>query len=332
MYALMFTTDPILAALARCARCCLIALALLACPLWQGKAVATTSCTLTGPSLTFGTINVFTTSNTSGNATFNCSTTGGSVTIYACLSVGTGTGGTTASNRTLKSGSNTLPIQITGGSGWPTQIGNGTSYGMEGVVSFTVASSSNASYTFPIAITLPSPSPLPPAGTYTSSLTATDFEVYWDVSSYASCAALVSGTGKSPATGTVSVCAIVVNQCSVSAGNLNFGAASTLTSALSATASISVSCNGSIPVTIALDDGATGSGPTTRLMTAGSATVSYGIYQDSAHTQPWGATVGANTECVGGPSGSLTAYGSVPAQSSPAPGSYSDVVNVTATY
>ena len=332
MYALMLTA-PILAVLKRWARCALIALALLACPLLPAKAVAAISCTLTGPTMTFGTINVFSASNTSGNATFSCTTTAGtSATVYACLSVGTGSGGTTASNRTLASGSSTLPIQITGGSGWPSQIGNGTSYAMEGVVSFTVASNSNASYTFPLAITLPAPSPLPPAGSYTSSFTGADFQVYWDVNSYASCAALVSGTSKSPATGTFSVCATVVNQCSISAGNLNFGVASVLSSALSATSAISVNCNASIPVTIALDNGATGTGPAARAMTAGSQTVSYGIYQDSGHTQPWGATVGTNTECVNGPAGSLTAYGSVPAQSSPKPGSYADVVNVTATY
>jgi spore coat protein U-like protein len=151
-------------------------------------------------------------------------------------------------------------------------------------------------------------------------------------SSLATCPALVSGAGNTPVTGTLSVSATVVSQCSVTAGNLNFGIASVLTAPLSATAAISVNCNGAIPVTIALDNGATGTGPTTRLMTAGPKTVQYGIYKDSAHAQPWGAVVGSNTGSVNGPSGSLTAYGSVPAQTSPAPGSYADVVNVTATY
>ncbi len=330
--ALMFKTAPIQATLTRCIRRSLIALVLLACPLWQARAVAATSCTLTGPTMTFGTINVFATSNTSGNATFNCSTDISGRTVWACLSIGTGSGGTTASNRTLKSGGNTIPIQITGGSGWPTQIGNGTSFAMEGVVSFPVPQNGSASYTFPLAITLPAPSPLPPAGSYSSTFTGNDFQVYWDISSRSTCPTLVSGTGKSPASGTFSVSTTVVNQCSVSAGNLNFGTASVLTSPLSATAAISVNCNGAIPVTIALDNGATGTGPTTRLMTAGAKTVQYGIYKDAAHAQPWGATVGTNTGSVNGPSGSLTAYGSVPAQTSPAPGSYADVVNVTATY
>ena len=328
----MLKTDPILTTLARCVRRLLIVLVLLACPLLQASAVAATTCTLTGPALTFGTINVFSASNTSGNATFKCSSTAGVKTIRACLSIGTGTGGTTPGNRTLKSGINTIPIQITGGVGWPPQIGDGTSFAMEGVVTFVVPAGGNASYTLPLAIALPAPVPLPPPGIYSSSFTGTNFQVYWDTNSYATCPALVSGTGRAPASGTLTVSATVVSQCSVTAGNLNFGTASVLTSPLSATAAISVNCNAAIPVTVALDNGATGTGPTTRLMTAGPKTVQYGIYKDAAHAQPWGATVGSNTGAVNGPSGSLTAYGSVPAQTSPAPGSYADVVNVTATY
>jgi spore coat protein U-like protein len=105
-----------------------------------------------------------------------------------------------------------------------------------------------------------------------------------------------------------------------------------LTAALSATAQVSVSCNAGLPVTVALDNGATGTGPTSRLMTAGTHTIQYGIYKDSAHSQPWGNTVGINTASGAGPSATLTAYGQVPTQAVPAPGSYADVVGVTVTY
>jgi spore coat protein U-like protein len=119
----------------------------------------------------------------------------------------------------------------------------------------------------------------------------------------------------------------------VSATSMNFGSASLLTAALSATAQVSVSCNAILPVTIALDNGATGTGPTSRLMTAGTHTIQYGIYKDGAHSQPWGNTVGVNTASGTGPSATLIAYGQVPAQSpAPTPGSYADVVGVTVTY
>jgi spore coat protein U-like protein len=325
--------NPIRVMLGRDASVCGLVLVLLCwCPMFHGTANAAVSCSFSGPTLTFGTINIFANSTTSGNATLTCNTVGQALTFYACLSVGTGTGGTTASNRTLASGSNKLPIQITGGASWPSQIGNGTSYPMEGVVSFSVPRQSSGSYTFSPVITIPAPSPLPPVGTYSSSFTGTDFEVYWNTTSYATCAALAGAGGTTTISGTMSVSATVASQCSVSASNMNFGTASLLTSALSATSAIAVSCNAAIPLTIALDNGATGTGPTTRLMTAGTHTVQYGIYKDNAHNQPWGSTVGTNTASGNGPAASLTAYGQVPTQAAPVPGSYADVVGVTVTY
>jgi spore coat protein U-like protein len=234
----------------------------------------------------------------------------------------------------LASGSNKLPIQITGGASWPSQIGNGTSYPMEGVVNFAVSGGpgGGGSYIFATVVTIPQPSPLPPSGTYSSSFTGTDFEVYWNTTSQSSCAALASAGGTKKVSATMSVSATVVNQCSVSASNMNFGTASLLTSALSATSSIAVTCNAAIPLTIALDNGATGTGPTTRRMTAGTHTVQYGIYKDNAHSQPWGNTSGVNTASASGPSATVTAYGQVPAQVAPVPGSYADIVGVTVTY
>jgi spore coat protein U-like protein len=307
-------------------------LLLIACPLLRGHAEAAITCTLIGPTLTFGTINIFSSSTTSGNATLTCNTTGQAQTFYACLSVGTGTGGTTATNRTLAFGTNKIPIQITGGASWPSQIGNGTSYPMEGVVSFSVPRQSSGSYTFPVVVTIPAPASLPTPGTYASTFTGTDFQVYWDTASHATCAALASAGGATIATGTFSASAIVANQCGVSATNMNFGSASLLTSTLSATAQVSVSCNASLPVTVALDNGATGTGPTSRRMTAGGNSIQYGIYKDSAHSQPWGNTVGVNTATGTGPSATLTAYGQVPTQAAPTPGSYADVVGVMVTY
>ncbi len=328
----MRNSDGFLRTLIRCAGACCLALLLLASPALQSGASAALSCSLSGPTLTFGTINIFSTSTTSGNATFTCTTSGQAQTFYACLSIGTGTGGTTASNRTLASGGNTIPIQITGGAAWPPQIGNGSSYPMEGVVNFTVPHQSSGSYTFPLVVTIPAPLSLPPSGTYSSTFTGTDFQVYWNTTSQSTCPALVSAGGTSISSGTFSVSAVVVNQCSVSATNINFGSASLLTSALSASAQVSVTCNSSIPLTVALDNGATGTGPTNRLMTAGANKIQYGIYKDSAHSQPWGNTVGVNTASATGPSATLTGFGQVPTQSAPVPGSYADLVGVTVTY
>ena len=321
------------ATLAWHAACGALALVVLvASPLLKVDAEAAVICTLSGPTLIFGTINIFSTSTTSGSATFTCTNTGGSQQIFACLSIGTGTGGTTPSNRTLASGINTIPIQITGGESWPPQIGNGSSYPMEGVVNIRVPGNGSASKTFSLVVTIPAPSSLPPAGAYASTFTGTDFQVYWNTTSQSTCPALVSAGGTLISSGSFSASAVVVNQCSVSATNMNFGSASLLTSALNATAQVSVTCNAGIPLTVALDKGATGTGPTNRLMTAGTHTVQYGIYKDSAHSQPWGNTAGVNTASANGPAASLTAFGQVPPQPAPIPGSYADIVGVTVTY
>lgn len=111
-----------------------------------------------------------------------------------------------------------------------------------------------------------------------------------------------------------------------------FPIASVLTNAVTATATVAVTCNASTPVTLALDNGATGSGPTAQLMKSGANAITYGIYRDAAFTLPWGSTSGTNTASLSSGTGTLTAYGQVPVQSSPPPGSYIDVVNVTITY
>ncbi len=85
-------------------------------------------------------------------------------------------------------------------------------------------------------------------------------------------------------------------------------------------------------MTVALDNGATGTGPTTRQMKSGANAITYGIYRDAGATLPWGNTAGTNTASVSSGTGTLTAYGLVPAQATPPPGSYADVVNVIISY
>lgn len=67
---------------------------------------------------------------------------------------------------------------------------------------------------------------------------------------------------------------------------------------------------------------------------AGTAFIRYGLFRNAARNQAWGATLGTNT--VGGTgTGSaqnLTVYGRVPAQATPAGGSYEDNVVMTLTY
>jgi spore coat protein U-like protein len=86
---------------------------------------------------------------------------------------------------------------------------------------------------------------------------------------------------------------------------------------------------------VALDGGLSGAAnPAQRKLSQAAQTISYGLYLDAGRTAPWGDSVGVNT-ATGTGSGlaqTLTVYGRVPAQSTPAPGTYADTVVMTISY
>ena len=145
-------------------------------------------------------------------------------------------------------------------------------------------------------------------------------------------AAAFAGT----ATTTMPVTMTITAGCTVSATTLAFGTQSVLASATPANGTLSVTCTNTTPYNVGLDKGG-GSGATitVRKMTGpGGATINYGLYQNSGFTTNFGNTVGTDT-LAGTGNGTvqtITVYGQVPSQSSPAPGSYADVVNVTVTF
>jgi spore coat protein U-like protein len=69
-------------------------------------------------------------------------------------------------------------------------------------------------------------------------------------------------------------------------------------------------------------------------MSYGGTQITYGLYQNAARSQPWGSANGTNTVSgTGTGSGQpITVYGRVPAQTTPAPGTYSDSIVATLTY
>ena len=138
------------------------------------------------------------------------------------------------------------------------------------------------------------------------------------------------------ATTTMPVTMTITAGCTVSATTVAFGTQPTLTSATSATGTLSVTCTNTTPYTVGLDKGG-GAGATTsaRKMTGpASAIINYGLYQNAALTTNFGNTVGTDTVAGTGigTAQTITVYGQVPAQTSPAPGSYADVVNVIVTF
>ena len=149
--------------------------------------------------------------------------------------------------------------------------------------------------------------------------------------------ATVAGTAlAATSTGSFQVTLTIQGTCSLqTASNLAFGTQTAITSNLDASSSITVLCTNATPYTIGLSAG-TGTGATVaaRILTNGTATLPYSIYQDSARSVVWGFTPGVDAQSGTG-TGSIqtfTAYGRVPPASNLTAGAYTDTVSVTVTY
>ena len=140
------------------------------------------------------------------------------------------------------------------------------------------------------------------------------------------------------AKGTLSVSASAIASCSIVNGTLPFGnvAATGSTTVVNATGTFSVICTNGSAYTLSMDKGANGSSISNREMkvTAGTATMSYQIYQDSGHTIVFGdGTTGSTLAGTGnGLAQVITVYGQIPSQNVGTTGLYTDTVNITVTY
>jgi spore coat protein U-like protein len=130
------------------------------------------------------------------------------------------------------------------------------------------------------------------------------------------------------------VTATVAKQCNVTATPLDFGTVGLLTAATPGTSTIGVQCTSGSAYNVGLNQGLNGATINARKMALGATLIGYQLYSNSARTTVWGNTVGTNT-VAGSGNGSvqnLTVYGSVPTQTTPAAGTYTDTITVTVTY
>ena len=130
-------------------------------------------------------------------------------------------------------------------------------------------------------------------------------------------------------------CRSTLEDPTVSASTLNFGSQGVLTANVDQTSTIAVQCTNTTPYNIGLNAGtSSGATVTTRKMVNGAATVSYSLFSDSGRTTNWGNTVGTDTVASTGTGASqnFTVFGRVPAQTTPAPNTYTDTITVTVTF
>ena len=307
----------------------------------SGRAAhAATTCVANASNISFGSVSVGTAAGLTSTGSLYEGCTGGWTTkgnLTTCNAIGAGANSASATNRTMTNGAYAIPYNLYSDSAYSTP------YAYPGADTFYIPyTTANGGYkTTTTYAKILSAITVPP-GVYTDTYSTTaqsfvDFDTWNTTYPPVTCGynTLYEGLALNF---TVSV--TVLASCVVSTGNLSFGSVGVLTNNIDATTSLTVTCTNTTPYAIALGAGTgAGASATNRLMTqASGATVSYGLYQDSARTQPWGATAppAANANTVSGvgtgSAQTLTVYGRVPPQTTPAIGAYTDTVLVTLTY
>jgi len=162
-------------------------------------------------------------------------------------------------------------------------------------------------------------------------------DMRWFLAGITAALLLLAGreAGASTATGSFNVQVTIASTCVVTGATaLNFGTQGVLAAAVNQTSTITVTCTNTTPYNIGLNQGVNGSTVTARQMSSGSAPINYSLFSNSGMTTNWGQTVGTDTVAgTGNGSGqAYTVYGQIPAQSTPAPGTYTDTITVTVTY
>ena len=314
-----------------------------ACGLGLGCAVASgpvfaQSCNFSISALNFGTINLSANTPFTSTTTYSASCTGtANTTVRTCPNIDVGSGGSTTGNpRFLLNGGTQLNFNLYQDASY-TSVWGSNLWGFAGsypspTVDVALNGSGSGSASMTMYGRVWAGQQTLAAGTYSSTFSGSQASVAYDYATNGTCSTIGSSHATSAA---FTVSATNATVCSVSVAPLNFPQAGVLQSTITGTTTITLTCTNSAAYTVALDGGlSAATDPTQRKMSLSAAQITYGLYQDAARTQPWGDSAGTNTAAgIGsGLAQNLTVYGRVPAQTTPAPGTYSDTVVVTVTY
>lgn len=136
-------------------------------------------------------------------------------------------------------------------------------------------------------------------------------------------------------TATFDVTMKIIEDCTIAANQLDFGQSQgVLALAVTVNTTISVTCTNTTPYNLGLNAGTgTGSVGTTRYMSGtggNTGTVRFNLYQASGATL-WGNVQGTDTKSGTGTGAAqtITVFGEVPAQNTPAPDTYKSTITAT---
>jgi spore coat protein U-like protein len=298
-------------------------------------------CTAGVSGINFGSIAPATSSaaSASGTVDLTCTPALLNLPVRVCINFGTGSGGTSYAPRLASNGATSLQYNLyadsAGGTVWGSR--SSASYGAVAIDLTIPFGSASVSRSLSLYGRIPAGQTTLNAGTYTSTFSGAPqaemtYQAYLIVPP--DCSTLTANSTALWFT----VSATVINDCSVSATNINFGAAGVLNGTLAATGTLSVACTNKQPYSISLSAGSgSGASVADRRMTkgGGSEQVRYQLYQNATYTTPWGDGTGGTASASGAGTGSsqaLTVYGRVPPQPTPSAGNYIDTILATINY
>jgi spore coat protein U-like protein len=309
-------------------------------------AAAAMSCTNAFTDMQFGSVDVLAGAaiSTSGIGTISCSGATPNATYQFCVSMRAGPDAV-GNQRNMILGSNLLAFNLYWNTAHTFPYGNYSANYLGGGEPVTLtANGSGVVFVSGTAYygVIPGGQQSVVPGAYTENMVAVGAQniQYGSLSSAGSCP-----IGALSSTFSFTVNATVIANCNISTiSGLTFATSSALTSNVDTTGSISAQCTNTTPYSIGLDNGANATGSQRRMFSAAKGGyISYNLYTDAARTSAWTASTSASSCTSGGGTCALgtgtgatqpavTVYGRVPAQTTPATGTYTDSVVVTVTF
>lgn len=294
-------------------------------------AASAQTCSLSVTAPNFGPADVLSGAPVDSTATATVTCSGMTVGTYVCLGFGAGTGRTNGSSRVM-TGPGSLLFGLYADAGRTAPWGSrsypalGSSYGQP-------SAAASATVVATIYGRIPAGQYTTPTGSYSSTLSGSDARLFALATGSSDCNAGPIFSPPAAAQTSFTVSATPFPNCILSTTAVDFGSQGLLNSAFDAVGGVTVRCTSSLPYSIALGNGNNGASSTTRKMASGAKFIQYSLYKDAPRSQTWGSSGGQLASGTGtGLPQAFSVYGRVPAQTTPAAGSYSDAVVVTASY
>jgi|KBSMisStandDraft_5_1062788.scaffolds.fasta_scaffold32795_3 spore coat protein U-like protein len=148
----------------------------------------------------------------------------------------------------------------------------------------------------------------------------------------------VSGQASS-ASSSLTVTASVSKNCTISTAPVNFGAYDTVaanaTAPLDGIGTVTVTCTKGAAAKVGLNPGGNAQGATRRMIQGAAAYLTYEIYKDTGRATVWGDTADTALDIPAAPNRNprtFTAYGRVPAAQDATVGNYTDTIVATVNF